>query len=128
MTEDHGVTHDDGGGADGSTPATPAPSSDGGAGSEAGATTLAAPSISSISKMAGGLHVVWKNAQKDCDKVEGERKSDTEPYKMVFSVPGVADNKHDVLGLTAGTVYTYRLRCMKGDTMSEYSAEKTGTP
>ncbi len=78
--------------------------------------------------MAGGLHVTWKNGQKDCDKIEGERKSDTEPYKVAFSVPGAADNKHDAAGLAAGTMYTYRLRCVKGDSVSDYSVEKTGTP
>jgi hypothetical protein len=88
----------------------------------------AAPTIASISQMAGGLHVVWKNNQKDCDKVQGERKSAAEPYKVVFSVPGSADNKHDASGLVAGTEYTYRLRCVKGDAMSDYSAEKAGTP
>ncbi|MFO0639721.1 MAG: hypothetical protein U0183_10965 [Polyangiaceae bacterium] len=127
MTEDHGVTHDDGGASDASATPTPSPT-DGGAGGDAAVAPLAAPSISTIAKMAGGLHVMWKNTQKDCDKIEAERKSDTEPYKVAFSVPGAADNKHDAVGLTAGTVYTYRLRCLKGDAVSEYSAEKTGTP
>ena len=122
------MTHDDGGSAtDASTTQTPSPT-DGGAGGDAAVAPLAAPTISGIAKMAGGLHVMWKNAQKDCDKVEAERKSATETYKVAFSVPGVADNKHDAVGLTAGTEYTYRLRCVKGDTVSEYSAEKTGTP
>jgi hypothetical protein len=123
-TEDHGVTHDDGGATDSSTTPTPSPT-DGGAGSDGSVAPLAAPTISGIAKMAGGLHVMWKNAQKDCDKVEGERKTGTEAYKIAFSVPGVADNKHDAVGLTAGTEYTYRLRCVKGDTVSEYSAAPT---
>ncbi len=80
-----------------------------------------------LMKMTDGLHVVWKNAQKDCDAVEGERKAGAEDYKVVFTVPGVADNKHDG-NLTKGTAYTYRLRCKKGDLYSEYSSEKTGTP
>lgn len=121
-----GMAHDDAGEA-GSTAPTPSPT-DGGAAVDAAVAPLAAPSISTIAKMAGGLHVMWKNTQKDCDKIEAERKSDTEPYKVAFSVPGAADNKHDAVGLTAGTVYTYRLRCLKGDAASEYSAEKTGTP
>ena len=127
MTEDHGVTHDDGGAGDSSTTPTPSPT-DGGAGGDAAVAPLVAPTISGIAKMAGGLHVTWKNAQKDCDKVEGERKSDAEPYKVAFSVPGAADNKHDAVGLTAGTVYTYRLRCVKGDSVSQYATAQTGTP
>lgn len=125
-TDDHGGAHGDGGADDSTTP-TPS-ATDGGAASDAAVAPLVAPTISSIAKMAGGLHVTWKNAQKDCDKVEGERKSATETYKVAFSVPGVADNKHDALGLTPGTEYTYRLRCVKGDTVSDYSAEKAATP
>jgi len=121
-TEDHGTTHGDSGAAEPSTP--PPAQTDGG---DAAVAPLA-PTISSIAKMAGGLHVTWKNAQKDCDKVEGERKSGAEPYAVAFSVPGVADNKHDAVGLSAGTLYTYRLRCIKGGSASEYSAESTGTP
>ena len=124
--DDHGGAHDSG--ADGASTPTATPSSTDGGSSADAATPLAAPTIGSIAKMAGGLHVTWKNAQKDCDKIEGERKSDAEPYKVAFSVPGVADNKHDAVGLAAGTVYTYRLRCVKGDSVSDYSAEKTGTP
>lgn len=90
--------------------------------------TLAAPTITGLPAMAGGIHVSWKNVQKDCDTIEGERKSATEAYKVVFSVPGAADNKHDGAGLAAGTTYTYRLRCKKGDAASPYSDEKSGTP
>ncbi len=89
---------------------------------------LAAPVITGVPAMAGGMHVTWKNTQRDCDVVEGERRSGTEAYKVVFSVPGAADNKHDGVGLVAGTAYTYRLRCKKGDSASPYSDEKTGTP
>lgn len=107
----------------------PAPSSTGSAPTEAGApATLSAPVITGVPAMAGGIHVGWKNTQRDCDTVEGERKSGAEAYKVVFSVPGAADNKHDGVGLVAGTAYTYRLRCKKGESASPYSDEKTGTP
>ena len=125
--DEHGGDHDAGSGDSSPTPTSP--TTDAGSTSDAAvAAPLVAPSISGIAKMAGGLHVSWKNAQKDCDKIEGERKSDTEPYKVAFSVPGVADNKHDAVGLASGTMYTYRLRCVKGDSVSDYSVEKTGTP
>lgn len=89
---------------------------------------LKAPTVSMVAPMAGGLHVMWKNGQADCDAIEGERKSVAEAYKVVFTVPdGSVDNKHDA-PLTAGTAYTYRLRCKKGSEYSPYSNEKTATP
>lgn len=98
------------------------------AAADAAASTMKAPSLSTLAPMAGGLHVMWKNNQKDCDAIEGERKAGAEDYKVVFTVPdGSADNKHDG-PLTAGTGYTYRLRCKKGSEYSPYSNEKTGTP
>lgn len=98
------------------------------ASSDAASSTLQAPTITMVMPMTGGLHVVWTNKQTDCDAIEGERKSAAEPYKVVFTVPdGSVDNNHDA-PLTAGTAYTYRLRCKKGSSYSPYSNEKSGTP
>ena len=92
------------------------------------AVALHAPVITMVMAMTGGLHVMWTNKQTDCDSIEGERKSASEAYKVVFTIPdGSVDNKHDA-PLTAGTPYTYRLRCKKGADYSPYSNEKTGTP
>lgn len=114
-------------GADASGDDTEAGSND--AGSDTGpSTSLKAPTITMVAKMTGGLHVMWTNNQADCDAIEGERKSATDAYKVVFTVPdGTVDNKHDA-PLTAGTTYTYRLRCKKGSDYSPYSNEKSGTP
>jgi len=87
-----------------------------------------APTIGSLMKMAGGLHVTWKNNEKGCEAIEGERKSSSTEYKRVFTIPnGDVDNKHDA-PLTAGETYTYRVRCQKGGVYSPYSNEKTGSP
>lgn len=100
------------------------PESDGGT---TGA-SLKAPVVTQTIPMAGGLHVVWTNTQKDCDAIEGERKSASEAYKVVFTIPdGSVNNKHDA-PLTAGTTYTYRVRCKKGAAYSAYSNEKSGKP
>lgn len=119
-----------------STTSAPAGSgSDAGGGDDAAAAeetgtavTLKAPTITMVMAMSGGLHVTWTNNQKDCDSIEGERKSGTDAYKVAFTVPdGTVDNKHDA-PLTAGKTYTYRVRCKKGADYSPYSNEKSGTP
>ena len=115
-----------------------ASSSDGGTLTDAAATdgatdastgpTLLAPVITMIMPMAGGLHVMWTNNQNDCDRIELERKSDSEAYKVAFTIPdGTVNNKHDGT-TTAGTLYTYRVRCKKGENASAYSNEKSATP
>lgn len=88
---------------------------------------LVAPELGTLMPMQGALHVMWTNKQADCDTVEGERKTETEPYTMAFTVPGEADNKHDA-SANANTVYTYRLRCKKGDVYSDYSSEMSRNP
>jgi len=105
-----------------------APTADAASRDSAVPSTLASPTLNTLAKMAGGLHVMWKNGQKDCDNVEAERKGPADDFKVIFTVPGAADNKHDGVGLTAGSAYTYRLRCKKGDAYSAYSNEMTGTP
>ncbi len=97
------------------------------AAADAGATAPTAPTITMLMKMAGGLHVSWTNATKDCDTIIGERKTAADAYVVAFTVPGAADNKHDGL-LTAGTTYTYRLHCVRGGISSAFSNEMSGTP
>jgi hypothetical protein len=87
-----------------------------------------APTIDGIMKMAGALHVVWSNpADTTCDKIAVERKSDTEAYKVVYTLPGEADNKHDGTA-TKDTTYTYRVQCLVGTESSDYSNEKSANP
>lgn len=86
-----------------------------------------APAIDRVMAMTGGLHVMWTNNESRCDAIEGERKSGTEAYKVVFTLDGAMDNQHDG-PLTASTAYTYRLRCKKAGVYSVYSNEKSGTP
>lgn len=90
------------------------------------AVDLKAPTITTLMKMSGALHVVWKNNQA-CDSVVGERKSDTEDYKVLFTVPGTVNNKMDGTA-TVDTTYTYRARCKVGANFSPYSAEVSANP
>jgi PBP1b-binding outer membrane lipoprotein LpoB len=85
------------------------------------------PTIQEIMKMAGALHVTWTNAEASCDAIELERKTATAAYKVVATLPGEADNKHDGTA-TAATMYTYRVRCKKAAAYSEYSNEMSASP
>lgn len=104
------------------TPADPAPSD-----TTPAAPTVKAPTIQEIMKMTGALHVSWTNAEPSCDSIELERKTATVAYKVVATLPGEADNKHDATA-TAATMYTYRVRCKKAAVYSEYSNEMSASP
>ena len=102
--------------------------------SSSGAATasLKAPKVDMVEKMMGALHVMWTNNETSCDTIELERQAtmDTmvhEKYKVVASLPGEADNKHDTTA-TEDMTYTYRLRCKKGADYSPYSNEMSGNP
>jgi hypothetical protein len=127
-----------------SAPADPAPttaaamteSGSSGGNSTAGAgesSEPTAPTIADVMKMDGSLHVTWKNVDTSCDSVQGERQakmadgSIMESYKVVFTVPAEADNKHDT-SASDDMEYTYRLRCKKGSTYSAYSNEVSKNP
>jgi hypothetical protein len=86
-----------------------------------------APTLVRVEPMMGALHVLWTNNDPTCESFEGERKTASVPYKVVFTVPGEADNKHDTTA-TANEDFTYRVRCKKGAMYSIYSNEMTGNP
>ena len=92
-----------------------------------------APTLQTVAKMQGALHVMWTNPTPACDSVEGERQATMpdgtimEKYKVVFTVPGEADNKHDISATDAMT-YSYRLRCKTGTVYSSYSNVVAGNP
>lgn len=86
-----------------------------------------APTMDGIMKMHGALHVSWTNEEPSCTAVELERKTGTVAWKVVYKLPGEADNKHDA-SATDATMYTYRVRCKKGEVYSPYSGEKSATP
>ncbi len=115
-------------------PADPGSNTSGSSGTPAPAAAAPkAPQITEIMKMMGALHVNWTNNEPSCDTIEGERQatmsdgSIMEKYKVVFSVPGEADNKMDSAA-TDNMKYTYRLRCKKGTTYSAYSNEMSANP
>lgn len=117
----------------GSSGASSTSSSTSSSSGSSGTTAVEAPTLDAVEKMAGALHVMWANPKTACDKIEGERQAKMadgtvhEAYKVVFTVAGEADNKHDTTA-TDDMSYTYRLRCKKGEAYSPYSNEKSGNP
>ena len=64
----------------------------------------------------------------DADKRnEFGRKTATVAYEVVATLPGEADNTHDVTA-TSATMYTYRVRSKKAAACSEYSNEMSASP
>jgi len=115
------------------TSGAPNTTSSGGEDVSGGSSAPKAPTLDQLAKMSGALHVMWTNPEDGCDSIEGERKATMaggtvhEEYKVAFTVPGEADNKHDMTA-TDDMDYTYRLRCKKGDKYSSYSNEMTKNP
>jgi hypothetical protein len=116
------------GGAGGSTTATATTgSSTGATGTGGGAAAPEAPMMMSAEKVAGGLHVTWKNVTTDCDKIELSRKHDAGAYAVVYTLIGAATTQHDTQASPPG-MYCYTARCLKGAVTSADSNEKCGTP
>lgn len=100
----------------------------GGTAGSGGGQALSAPVLETVMPMApAGIHVTWQNVQSDCEEIEGERKTATAEYAVVFTVPGSVDNEHDGTA-TEKVEYTYRVRCRKGTDYSPYSNELSATP
>lgn len=88
---------------------------------------LDAPMLMKVMPMEGALHLEWMNVQPDCDAIEAERMMPGEEFSQVFVVPGTVDNKVDVTAMH-DMIYTYRLRCKKGDAFSVYSKQLSANP
>ena len=96
-------------------------------GTGGGAAAPDAPVMVSAVKVAGGLHVTWKNVTVGCDKIELSRKHDAEAYAVAYTLSGSATSQHDTQAVPPG-MYCYTARCLKGGAMSADSNEKCGTP
>jgi len=121
------------GGMGGAGPATSATgmqttgSSTGATGTGGGAPAPDAPIMVSAVKVAGGLHVTWKNVTTGCDKIELSRKHDAEAYAVAYTLSGSSTSQHDTQAVPPG-MYCYTARCLKGGQTSAESNEKCGTP
>lgn len=86
-----------------------------------------APMLKSVEPLEGGLHVMWMNVTKDCDKVVLLRSKDGGEYHVAYTLTGAADSQHDGQATAPGE-YCYKARCIKGDQTSPDSDAKCGTP
>ena len=96
-------------------------------GDSGGSSKPATPDVVSVEPLAGGLHVTWKLNGTKLTGVELWRKKDSGTYAKAFSLPGTATSQHDE-GAKAPGKYCYQVMTVRGDEMSEMSAEKCGTP
>lgn len=87
-----------------------------------------APVLDTVAALHGALHLFWTNVTRDCDSVEIERKTESAPYGLAFSVPGFNEDHSDDSATDGSTLYTYRLRCKRGGVLSDYSEEQSRTP
>ena len=92
-----------------------------------GGGALEPPMIESVEPLEGGLHVMWMNKTKDCDKIVLLRNKDGGAFTVAYTLNGAADSQHDGQATAPGT-YCYKGRCVKGSDTSPDSEEKCGTP
>ncbi len=91
-------------------------------------TSPQAPFLDTVAALHGALHLVWTNETTDCDAIEAERSVAEQPFELIFSVDGDVDDRPDDDATDPSTLYTYRLRCKKGDVYSPYSNEDARSP
>ncbi len=86
-----------------------------------------APHLDEVMPMASVLHVGWSTTT-PCDMIHAERKDDQHPtFAPAFEVDGTKTSHMDG-DATMNMTYTYRLQCMVGDVLSDYSNEMGGNP
>lgn len=93
--------------------------------------SLAAPSGLTTSMLGGGAHLTWKDNSPDESEFQIERKEAGGNFVKVDSVTFDLTQYHDE-PLSTGATYSYRVRAVAGERLSEYSNESTiqiaGTP
>jgi hypothetical protein len=97
----------------------------GGGGEDVGPRT---PILDTVAALHGALHLFWTHEREFCEEVEAERKTSTEPYGVLFVVPGHVEDLADDDATDPSVTYTYRLRCKKNGVYSPYSNEDARSP
>jgi hypothetical protein len=84
------------------------------------------PILESVLPVGKVLRVQWKTTS-ECEAIEGERRTPSVTYAVVFNVPGT-DTDYVDEEANSDEEYTYRIRCQIGDVYSEYSNQVSGNP
>ena len=87
---------------------------------------LEAPTLEAVIPMAKVLRVQW-SLSSTCDMVDGERRTDAVTFVPAFTAKGT-DTDYVDEDAYEDQMYTYRLRCIRGDDASEYSNTLGGNP
>jgi hypothetical protein len=91
-------------------------------------TSLKAPYLDTVAAMHGALHVFWTNETLNCDAIEIERSTPKEEYQVIAAVESDVEDLADDDATDPSILYSYRLRCRKGDLYSPYSNEDARSP
>ena len=94
----------------------------------ASTTKPAAPTLVSVEKMSGSLHVTWKLNDTGLTNVFVFRKKDAGAYAKAYTLPGTATAQHDMGASSAGSTYCYQVQTVKAGAMSDLSNELCGSP
>jgi hypothetical protein len=87
---------------------------------------LDAPVLEDVIPMSKVLRVRWSLVSA-CDEVEGERRTDAETFAPAFTAEGTDTDRVDE-GANEDQAYTYRLRCLRGESASEWSNTLSANP
>jgi hypothetical protein len=87
----------------------------------------ATPTIVSVMKMGGNLHVTWKLNSTGVSSVYLFRKKDAGTYEKAYTLPGTATSQHDT-GASAPGTFCYQVQTVKAGVESDLSNEMCGTP
>jgi hypothetical protein len=90
--------------------------------------SLQAPYLDTVAAMHGALHVFWTNETLNCDAIEVERSTADQPYEVIAAVESDVEDLADDDATDPSILYSYRLRCRKGDLYSPYSNEDARSP
>jgi hypothetical protein len=88
--------------------------------------SLKPPVLTQIDSFSNVLRLTWETPS-TCDEIEGERRTATSPFEVIFTVPGSDSVFVDGEAIEDKT-YTYRLRCRRSFSISAYSNEMTANP
>jgi hypothetical protein len=87
-----------------------------------------APYLDTVAALHGALHLFWTNETPDCDAIEGERSTEDDPFEPLFTVEGDVEDWSDDEATDPSVLYSYRLRCRRGDELSPYSNVDARSP